>query len=101
MAIFFASLRLCVRRRIGPNAWVHRAAANDIDFKTRVTRGSACNPLLCDLLDLLGGECGKQWLAISGILFIPIDDSVGQIDIEKGLVVCIFIKRFAILAEQL
>ena len=28
------------------NGWVHRAAANDIDFKTRAARGSVCNPLL-------------------------------------------------------
>ena len=90
-----------IRQPASQNPWVHRAAANDIDFRTRATRGSACNPLLCDLLDLLGGKCSKQWLAIVGILFIPIDDSVGQIHIKKGLVVCIFIKRFAILAEQL
>jgi hypothetical protein len=27
------------------NATVHRAAANDVDFKTRATRGSVCNGL--------------------------------------------------------
>lgn len=31
------------------NAWVHRAAANSIDFKTRATRGSVCNPLLSSI----------------------------------------------------
>jgi hypothetical protein len=30
-----------------PNDTVHRAAANDIDFKTRATRGSVCNGLFC------------------------------------------------------
>ena len=30
------------------NGRVHRAAANSIDFKTRATRGSVCNPLLSD-----------------------------------------------------
>ena len=29
-----------------PNDTVHRAAANDIDLKTRATRGSVCNGLL-------------------------------------------------------
>ncbi len=28
------------------NVGVHRAAANNIDFKTRAARGSVCNPLL-------------------------------------------------------
>ena len=46
MAIFFASLRLCVRRRIGPNGTVHRAAANNFDFRNRAARGSVCNGLL-------------------------------------------------------
>jgi hypothetical protein len=29
------------------NGTVHPAAANDIDFKTRVARGSVCNGLFC------------------------------------------------------
>jgi hypothetical protein len=32
------------------NASVHRAAANDVDFKTRDPRGSVCNGLLSDVL---------------------------------------------------
>ena len=34
--------------RFADNVWVHRAAANDIDFKPRAARGSVCNPLLSD-----------------------------------------------------
>lgn len=37
------------------NVYVHRAAANSIDFKTREIRGSVCNPLLCRVVARLGG----------------------------------------------
>jgi hypothetical protein len=31
-----------------PNVPVHRAAANDVDFRTRAARGSVCNGLFVD-----------------------------------------------------
>ena len=34
---------------LGPNVTVHRAAANDVDFRTRAARGSVCNGLLSDV----------------------------------------------------
>jgi hypothetical protein len=39
---FIDALNLC-----DANATVHRAAANDIDFRNRATRGSVCNGLFC------------------------------------------------------
>jgi len=33
------------------NGTVHRAAANDVDFNSRATRGSVCNGLLFGLVN--------------------------------------------------
>ena len=46
---------------LGPNDTVHRAAANDIDFKNRAARGSVCNGLFGDCAGVLrAGFLGHQ-----------------------------------------
>jgi hypothetical protein len=50
MAIFFASLRLCVRRRIGPNARHHPARARDVPFQIKPIACSVCMAWLGGIL---------------------------------------------------
>ena len=47
MAIFFASLRLCVRRRIGPDGKIQRVRAVDSTQVQAVDRALRCNFLFC------------------------------------------------------
>jgi len=44
--------RMRSRASIKFNGTVHRAAADDVDLRTRAARGSACNGLLCYCVEL-------------------------------------------------
>src|SRR3712207_7866043 len=49
----------------------------------------------------VGGQSSKKRFAIVRVLFIPIDEPVGKVHVEEGLVVVVFVERLAVLAEDL
>jgi hypothetical protein len=57
LAIPFASLRLCVRRWIGPNAWHHPGrVVNKCADRTRATEPLVCMPLFATIASVLLSE---------------------------------------------